>query len=360
MPDDALLAQNMNAGPGGKHVSKQRGTTWEGSDGTVHQQSFVFTAGDTLLFEAKNVRAPPLDAAGDAAFPAGFKVEVQRSGERKLTKDATVVSRQEDGTYTVSIGAPGAAAAEVLEGVGVSSITVPAETYKPGPIDERLIGHSKGVKQILMERGRIEPGFKCKAACGSKEKKARTAAKAEQGIGQNESADVPKHEGMTDGVPCCLEFLLSDQPDFKLQQNAIQELIISRGHLCIFLPKYHPELNFIERYWSRVKWYARQKCDQTNAGLRTATDEALSEKACDLALIRRYSRTAWRWVDAYRKGLDGVLACWAVRKSEYHRFVTDAVDREVNRMAEEQAKGEAARAAPVPVEAPPLVVRGGR
>ena len=104
-----------------------------------------------------------------------------------------VVSRQEDGTYTVSIGAPGAAAAEVLMGVGVSSITVPAETFKPAPIDERLIGHSKGVKQILMERGRIEPGSKCKAACGSKENKARSATKAEQGIGQNESADVPKH-----------------------------------------------------------------------------------------------------------------------------------------------------------------------
>ena len=57
-------------------------------------------------------------------------------------------------------------------------------------------------------------------------------------------------------------------------------------------------------------------------------------------------------------GLDGVLACWAVRKSKCHRFVTDAVDREVNRMAEEQAKGGAARAATVPVEAPPLVVRG--
>jgi len=47
----------------------------------VHQQSFVFTAGGTLLFEAKNVRAPPLDAAGDAAFPACFKVEVQRPGK---------------------------------------------------------------------------------------------------------------------------------------------------------------------------------------------------------------------------------------------------------------------------------------
>ena len=83
MPDDALLAQNMNAGPGGKHGSKQRGATWEGSDGTVHQQSFVITVGGTLLFEAKNARVPPLDAAGDAAFPAGFKVEVRRSGEKK-------------------------------------------------------------------------------------------------------------------------------------------------------------------------------------------------------------------------------------------------------------------------------------
>ena len=104
-----------------------------------------------------------------------------------------------------------------------------------------------------------------------------------------------------------------------------------------------------------MKWYARQKCDGAKSGLKTATDDALSEKACDLALIRRYYRTAWRWVDAYRKGLDGVLACWAVRKSKCHRFVTDAVDREVNLMAEELARGEAARSAPV---APPLVGRG--
>ena len=141
----------------------------------MHRQLLVFTAGDTLLFEARNLQAPPLDAAGHAAFPAGFRAEVKRSGKRKLTKDATVASRQEDGAYAVFIEAPRAAAAEVLEGAGVASITVPAETYKPGPIDERLIGHSKGAKQIPMERGLIEPGLKCKAACGSKEKKAGTA-----------------------------------------------------------------------------------------------------------------------------------------------------------------------------------------
>ena len=52
-----------------------------------------------------------------------------------------------------------------------------------------------------------------------------------------------------------------------------------------------------------VKWYAHQKRDQTIRVLKTAADEALSEKACDLALIRQYSRTAWRWVGAYQKGL---------------------------------------------------------
>jgi len=354
MAEDALLAQNMNAGPGGKHVSKQRGTAWVDSDGVEHQQSFVFSAGDMLLFEAKNVRAPPLDAI----FPVGYKVEVQRPGERKWTKGVTIVSTQEGGKYTVSIKVADREVDEVIEDVDASAINVPAATYKPGPIDEALIGHSKGVKQILMERGLIESKSKLKATCGAKEKKERTAAKAKQGIGQHESVEVPKHAGWTGDAPCCLEYLLSEQQDFKLQQNAIQELIISRGHYCIFLPKYHPELNFIERYWSRVKWYARQKCDRTIAGLKTVTDEALSEKACDLALIRRYSRTAWRWVDAYRRGLDGVLACWAVRKSKCHRFVTDAVDREVNKLVEEQAKGEAARATPVRAEAPPLMGRG--
>ena len=64
--------------------------------------------------------------------------------------------------------------------------------------------------------------------------------------------------GWTGGTACCLELLLSEQDDLRELQNTIQELIVSRGHHCIFLPKYHPELNFIERYLSRVKWYARQ------------------------------------------------------------------------------------------------------
>ena len=48
------------------------------------------------------------------------------------------------------------------------------------------------------------------------------------------------HVGWAGQVPCCLEFLLSEQTDFKEQQNAIKELVLSRGHFCIFFAKFHP------------------------------------------------------------------------------------------------------------------------
>ena len=227
-----------------------------------------------------------------------------------------------------------------------------------GATGASLIGHSKGIKQVLLERQLVDPTTKLKGACTAAGKAKRKAAMGEAGIGKGESVDVPKHAGWTGGTACCLEFLLSEQDDFKEQQNAIQELIVSRGHHCIFLPKYHPELNFIERYWSRVKWYARQHSDGTVAGLKATAAAAMKPVGgcCDLALIRRYARTSWRWVDAYRRGLDGVLASWAVRQSKCHRCVTDAADREVERLAAVQEKSAAERAGAAGVEAPPAVV----
>ncbi len=35
----------------------------------------------------------------------------------------------------------------------------------------------------------------------------------------------------------------------------VQEVIEAAGHLCIFLPKFHCELNFIEFFWGWVKRY---------------------------------------------------------------------------------------------------------
>ena len=49
---------------------------------------------------------------------------------------------------------------------------------------------------------------------------------------------------------------------------------------------------------------------------------------------------------------------WAVRKSKAHRCVTDAVDREVNKLVVEKQMIARAHAAPVGVEAPSMVLAG--
>ena len=49
-----------------------------------------------------------------------------------------------------------------------------------------------------------------------------------------------------DNQNCCLARLLSQQDDFQNQPSMLETFIKSRGHECIFLPKFHCELNPIE------------------------------------------------------------------------------------------------------------------
>ena len=45
---------------------------------------------------------------------------------------------------------------------------------------------------------------------------------------------------------CCMARLLSQQPDFCNQVSLLEQKITTHGHLCLFLPKFHYELNPIE------------------------------------------------------------------------------------------------------------------
>jgi len=58
-----------------------------------------------------------------------------------------------------------------------------------------------------------------------------------------------------DATTCCASRILSLQLDFQAQKSLVQEVIEAAGHLCIFLPKFHCELNFIEFFWGAVKQY---------------------------------------------------------------------------------------------------------
>jgi hypothetical protein len=115
---------------------------------------------------------------------------------------------------------------------------------------------------------------------------------------------------------CCAKRILALQPDFTETRSRLEEVIIARGHRCLFYPKFHCELNFIELAWGSVKRAVRERCDFT-----FKNNVLLCLDALPLATVRRYARLTYRWMDAYAKGLVGPLAEFAVKKFSSHRKV---------------------------------------
>lgn len=63
--------------------------------------------------------------------------------------------------------------------------------------------------------------------------------------------------------------------DFKSEKNALAKLLASRGHCSLFLPKFHCELNGIERVWAHSKRIARAYCNYSIPSLRETVPFAL-------------------------------------------------------------------------------------
>ncbi|KIO17560.1 hypothetical protein M407DRAFT_32750 [Tulasnella calospora MUT 4182] len=129
-------------------------------------------------------------------------------------------------------------------------------------------------------------------------------------------------------VYCCMEKCLSDQEDFRSEKPLLQQEIEKAGHLCLFLPKFHCELNPIEMYWGFAKQRFRDQCDGTFPRAKTLVPECLD--GCPLETIRRFFRRSWRYVDAYRSGLTGKMADFAVKKYSSHRRIGAKVMMEVD------------------------------
>ncbi len=125
-------------------------------------------------------------------------------------------------------------------------------------------------------------------------------------------------------VNCCARRKISNEPDFLAQKCALEEYLISQGCRCLFLAKYHPECNPIERYWGYCKRTARLKCSFDFKGLQKHVPEAL--KSCPVATIRRFFRKAWRFYDAYSKNLSGPFAAFVVKKYRSHRRIPEAIE----------------------------------
>jgi transposase len=157
----------------------------------------------------------------------------------------------------------------------------------------------KGVKAVLTERGLYQRlRGKCKNKCES------------------------------EAISCCNRRILELQPDFKEQKSLVQEVIEAAGHLCIFLPKFHCELNFIEFFWGVVKKYLRDNCDYTFATLKENMPKAL--ESVHLSTIRLWEHRMYRWMEAYRSGHGTAAAQLQVRnfssaKYKSHRRIPETV-----------------------------------
>ena len=123
--------------------------------------------------------------------------------------------------------------------------------------------------------------------------------------------------GATD---CCVKCILDLQPNFQEQKSLVQEVIEAAGHLCIFLPKFHCKLNFIEFFWGAVKRYLQENCDYSFTTLQENMPKALA--SVSVKTIRKWEHRMKQWMEAYGDGLGAKDAQIQVNKFSSKRYMS--------------------------------------
>lgn len=93
---------------------------------------------------------------------------------------------------------------------------------------------------------------------------------------------------------------IATHPDFANEKTKLQHLINERGHAFQFIPKYHCELNPIERCWSQSKRYTRAYCNYNITGLRRNIPRGLDSVSVEN--IQNYFRRVRDYMCGYLLG----------------------------------------------------------
>jgi hypothetical protein len=103
------------------------------------------------------------------------------------------------------------------------------------------------------------------------------------------------------------------------------ETVIRANHKCIFLPKFHCELNPIEivfmKFTNLLSIYYSIGVGYSKYRYRQVSKNTFKEAKDAAEVIRRFMNRSWKWMSAYRTGMGlmGKAAQWAVRKQKGHR-----------------------------------------
>jgi hypothetical protein len=76
------------------------------------------------------------------------------------------------------------------------------------------------------------------------------------------------------------------------------------------------------QYWGWCKYRYREVEKNTFEQAKQAAKQTLD--ACPTETIRRFINRSWRFMSAYRQGLTGKAAEWAVQKQKQHRAVSQS------------------------------------
>ena len=93
--------------------------------------------------------------------------------------------------------------------------------------------------------------------------------------------------------------VLANHEEFATEATQVEHYVNSRGFLCFFLPKFHCELNPIERVWGQSKRYCRAHTNFSLAKLQELLNLALDSVSVELMckLFRKTRNTKkliWR------------------------------------------------------------------
>lgn len=97
---------------------------------------------------------------------------------------------------------------------------------------------------------------------------------------------------------------LRSHPDFKYEKSRIERYLTEEcKHLMYMLPKYHCELNPIERVWAQAKRYTKAYCKYNIQSLRNTIVPALDSVTMDN--IHKHFRKVRHYMFAYLEGVPG-------------------------------------------------------
>ena len=91
---------------------------------------------------------------------------------------------------------------------------------------------------------------------------------------------------------------LGEQSDFKNKKSMVERTLVQKGYIPCFLPKFHPELNPIERVWAQR--YIKAHCKYSLPSLRK--NIPLAYDSVTLENIQNHFHKVWHYMFCYLEG----------------------------------------------------------